>query len=47
VVCIVTDEDDNVRIDIQVVALEEGLKVNLDPQLESADRNKELLKELD
>lgn len=28
VVCIVADEDDNVRIDIQVVAIEEGLKVN-------------------
>jgi len=47
VVCIVADEDDNFRIDIQEVTIEEGLKVNLDPQLESADRIKELLKELD
>ena len=47
IVCIAAENEDVFRIDIQEVTVEEGLKVDLDPQLESTEDIKSLLKALD
>lgn len=47
VVCIAAEDDSTFRIDIEEVTIEEGLKVNLEPKRESAEKIIELLKELD
>jgi hypothetical protein len=47
IVCIAAEDEDNFRIDIKEVTIEEGLLVNLDPKRKSAEKIKNLLKELD
>jgi len=47
IVVIAAEDEDTFRLDIQEVTIEEGLKVNLDPQEESIDDIIDRLKELD
>jgi hypothetical protein len=47
IVCIAAEDEDNFRIDIEEVEIEEGLTVDLEPKEESVDKIKTLLENLD
>lgn len=47
IICLVAEDEDTFRIDIQEVTVAEGLTVNLSPKEESEENIKKLLKDLD
>ena len=47
IICIAAEDEETFRIDIQEATVHVGLKVNLNPQIQSVEQIKALLKELD